>query len=79
MYHFNPHPRTEDDVIVDIIYMETEQISIHILARRMTLQPARASALMIHFNPHPRTEDDTTVFKTDMDEVLFQSTSSHGG
>ena len=56
-----------------------KEISIHILAQRMTDVNKIAKHVRLDFNPHPRTKDDPHVLCIGGDGDLFQSTSSHKG
>ena len=56
--YFNPHPRTEGDKTVRVLYIDDFFISTHTLARRVTDDSCRKNAENINFNPHPRTEGD---------------------
>ena len=76
--NFNSHPHEEDD-LVKRCENEQENISTHILTRRMTSNIFRYSWLHFHFNSHPHEEDDDNILFLPILFETFQLTSSRGG
>ena len=59
--NFNSHPHEEDDGAPYVID-KLEDISTHILTKRMTERQWLEHRLMEYFNSHPHEEDDVELF-----------------
>ena len=57
--YFNSHPHEEDDTS-NQERIQKEDISTHILMKRMTDNVSKVlAAVVMHFNSHPHEEDDS--------------------
>ena len=68
-FHFNPHPLTEDDRWKSNTEKSCHEISIHILAQRMTISALEMDTGLSNFNPHPRTEDGNEDLNTKIEAL----------
>ena len=64
VFNFNSHPHKEDDGQEALDIMTTENISTHILTRRMTSPDFMPSTRILYFNSHPHKEDDASSSST---------------
>ena len=76
--YFNSHPHEEDDENW-ILWNEGDDISTHILTKRMTAVAICMIQGSKDFNSHPHEEDDTVAQGKCQGVAIFQLTSSRRG
>ena len=69
MVYFNSHPHEEDDHNQQR-FLISQNISTHILTRRMTKSIVRKRVDRYHFNSHPHEEDDIMLEIVDDTHII---------